>query len=335
MLHRSAIVMKTDVIVAAHVTNGTTTKVILNLPKILSSYNRRGMNNVDASGNAQLYTVSASLIGANANAICVAAPNTYATKRAVKDWHKAWVRRLRKAGIKRDDLGSYMKFLRPYLDRAHYSSATSTSISGVTAVTELDEEVITWDGSSGVKEALLQRWTGEEWSHTEVVYTNPYEGGDGTAVTAGNAVGEHALTLCDVDVESYDGRVRDLTTAGMIYSWLGSFTQRPTPTEAETLIDPTNQEDNALMALRDSDASSGELLEMAHEAVQEKAPWDRDGDSYYQTQNTGGIMAARSGNSNTVIAEVPCGLLQLNIENDDNGTQLVYVNLEVVGIEDM
>ena len=87
--------------------------------------------------------------------------------------------------------------------------------------------------------------------------------------------------------------------------------------------------------MRDSDLSTGELLEMAEDAVKEKAPWDRDGSTYYTPQVTGGIMAARSGSSNTVISEVPCGLMQLNIENDDNGTQLVYVNLEVLGIEDM
>jgi hypothetical protein len=120
----------------------------------------------------------------------------------------------------------------------------------------------------------------------------------------------------------------------MIYSWLGSFTQNATPTEAET-IQSDGTAGNALMSLRDSDLSTGELLEMAEDAVKEKAPWDRDGSTYYTPQVTGGIMAARSGSSNTVISEVPCGLMQLNIENDDNGTQLVYVNLEVLGIEDM
>ena len=273
MLHRSAIVMKTDVIVQAHVTNGTTTKVILNLPKILSSYNRRGMNSVDASGNAQLYTVSASLLGANANGVCIAAPNTYATKRAVKDWHNAWVRRLRKAGIKRDDLGPYMKFLRPYLDRAHFVGVSGTSVSGVTAVTELDEEVITWDGTSGVKEQLGLTWAGEEWTYTEIVATAPVDPAAGAAdIHADLAVDEYFLTLCDVDAEKFDTQTRQLSAAGMISSWLGSFTQRPTPTEAETLVDPTNQQDNALMSLRDSDISSGELLDMAQEAIQEKAP---------------------------------------------------------------
>ena len=328
--------MKTDILVQAEVNNGTTTSVVLNLPKILSSYNRQGMNNVDASGNAQLYTVSASIIGANANGAILAAPNTYATKRAVKEWHTAWVRRLRKAGIKRDDLGPYMKFLRPYLHRAHFEGVSGTDIGGVTAMTELDTEVLDVDGSPAVDHAIVPAWAGEEWTYTEIVATNPVDidhsnSLDGTA----EFIDEYYLTLCDQDAESADSESRQLITAGMISSWLGSFTQTPTPTEAETLVDPTNTQDNALMALKDSDLSSGELLDMAQEAVQEKAPWDRDGSSYYTASITGGVMAARSGSSNTIIAEVPCGLMQLNLDNDDNGAQIVYVNLEVLGIEDM
>ena len=324
---------KTDIMVQAAVTNGTTTKVILNLPKILSSYNRRGMNNVDERGNAQLYTVSASLIGANANGAILAAPNCYYTKRAVKDWHDAWVRRLRKAGISRDDLGPYMKYLRPFLSRAHYESHTSDDISGVDPISELDVEVFDTGGSPAVNEAIVPAWAGEEWTYTEIVNTAPVDGTG--SITGDELVDEFFLTLCDQDAEEFDNDSRILKTAGMISSWLGSFTQTPTPTEAETLIDPTNQKDNALMALRDSDVSSGELLDMAQEAVQEKAPWDRDGSSYYVPTITGGVMAARSGSSNTIIAEVPCGLMQLNIDNDDNGTQTVYVNLEVLSIEDM
>ena len=324
---------KTDIMVQAAVTNGTTTKVILNLPKILSSYNRRGMNNVDERGNAQLYTVSASLIGTNANGMILAAPNCYYTKRAVKDWHNAWVRRLRKAGISREDLGPYMKYLRPFLNRAHYESHTSDDISGVTAITELDEEVFTWDGSSGVKEAIHPKWSGEEWTDTEIVHTNAVDQASGTTLTGNRVVGEYFLTLCDQDAQ--EDAVYNLKTAGMIYSWLGSFTQTATPTEAETLQVGDGTQDNALMSLRDSDLSSGELAEMAKDAVQEKAPWDRDGSSYYAPQITGGVMAARSGSSNTIIAEAPCGLMQLNIDNDDNGTQTVYVNLEVLSIEDM
>jgi hypothetical protein len=228
-----------------------------------------------------------------------------------------------------------MKFLRPYLDRAHFEGVSGTDISGVTAVTELDEEVITWDGSSGVKEQLGLRWAGEDWTYSEIVNTAAANVSSSNNLSGIEVVDEYALTLCDVDAEGGDSESRHLYSAGMIYSWLGSFTQTATPTEAETLIDPTNQSDNSLMALRDSDLSSASMTDMAQEAITEKAPWDRDGSTYYTPQNTGGIMAARSGSSNTVIGEVPCGLMQLNIENDDNGTQFVHVNLEVLGIEDM
>lgn len=327
--------MKTDILVQAEVNNGTTTSVVLNLPKILSSYNRRGMNNVDDRGNAQLYTVSATLVGANANGSILAAPNCYVTKRAVKDWHNAWTRRLRKAGISRDDLGPYMKYLRPYLHRGHASSGESATYSGVTAITELDTEVLDVGGSPAVDHAIVPPWTGEEWTYTQIVNTAAADPGTDANLSTSELVDEYVLTLCDIDVEQADDDSRVLATAGMISSWLGSFTQRPTPTEAETLIDPSNEQDNALMALRDSDLSSGELLDMAQTAVQEKAPWDRDGSSYYTARVTGGVMAARSGSSNTIIAEVPCGLMQLNLDNDDNGAQIVYVNLEVLSIEDM
>ena len=163
--------MKTDITVQCEINNGTSTKVVLNLPKILSSYNRRGYNNVDERGNAQLYTVSASLIATNANGYILAAPNTYVTKRAVKDWHDAWVRRLRKAGIKRSDLGPYMKYLRPYLHRAHYVSESGDTISGVTAIKELDTEVFDNGGSPAVDEGLMTPWAGEEWSYTQIVAT--------------------------------------------------------------------------------------------------------------------------------------------------------------------
>jgi hypothetical protein len=251
----------------------------------------------------------------------------------VKDWHDAWVRRLRKAGISREDLGPYMKYLRPFLSRAHYESHTSDDISGVTPIKELDVEV--FDTGGGVNEAIVPAWAGEEWSYTEIVNTAPGDSSETGSLGMHKLVDEYFLTLCDQDAEEADDKSRTLKTAGIISSWLGSFTQRPTPTEAETLVDPTNTQDNALMALRDSDLSSGELLDMSQEAIQEKAPWDRDGSSYYTPTITGGVMAARSGSSNTIIAEAPCGLMQLNIDNDDNGTQTVYVNLEVLSIEDM
>jgi hypothetical protein len=325
--------MKTDITVQCEINNGTTTKVILNLPKILSSYNRRGMNNVDERGNAQLYTVSANLIATNANGAILAAPNTYVTKRAVKDWHDAWVRRLRKAGIKRSDLGPYMKFLRPYLNRAHYVSESGEVISGVTAIKELDVEVFDPTGDPPVDEALITPWAGEEWTYTEIVHTNPMPGNSGTSVTGQRAVAEYFLTLCDQD--SDDDAVYDKKTAGIIYSWLGSFTQKPTPTEAETIQDGDPVSDNALMSLRDSDLSSGELADMTEDAVREKAPWDRDGSRYYLADITGGVMAARGGSSNTIISEVPCGLMQLHITNDQNGAEVAYINLEVLSIEDM
>jgi hypothetical protein len=328
--------MKTDITIQCEINNGTSTQVVLNLPKILSSYNRRGMNNVDERGNAQLYTVSASLIATNANGYILAAPNTYVTKRAVKDWHDAWVRRLRKAGIKRSDLGPYMKFLRPYLHRAHYVSESGDTISGVTAIKELDTEVFDNGAQTPVDEGLMTPWAGEEWSYTEIVNTAAVESFKTSNTFQGDEmVDEYFLTLCDQDAEKEDDDTRTLKTAGMIYSWLGSFTQRPTPTEAETLVDPTNTQDNSLMALRDSDLSSGELLDMAQEAVQEKAPWDRDGSRYYLADIQGGVMAARSGSSNTIISEVPCGLMQLHIDNDQNGAEVAYVNLEVLSIEDM
>jgi hypothetical protein len=328
--------MKTDITIQTELTNGATQSFYLNLPKILSSYNRKGMNMVDGNGNAQLYTVSASLIGSNANATLSAAPNCYPTKRAVKDWHAAWVRRLRKAGIRRDDLGPYMKYLRMYLDRAHYVGAGGTAISGVTGVAELDTEEIDTSASAGSQGSqMFPKWAGEEWSYTEIVHTNPADGASNSLTAASRLVGEYSLTLCDQDAEDADASNRDLITGGMIYSWLGSFTQTPTPTEAETLIDPTNQKDNSLMSLRDSDLSSAELLDMAQEAVQEKAPWDRDGSSYYTPTVTGGVMAARSGSSNTIVAEAPCGLLLFKGTNDANGSEFCYLNLEVVGIEDM
>lgn len=327
--------MKTDIGVSVELNNGSNTSFVLNLPKILSSYNRKGMNMVDGQGNAQLYTVSASLIGTNANATFQAAPNCYPTKRAVKDWHNAWVRRLRKAGIRRDDLGPYMKYLRMYLDRAHYVGEGGTAITGVTGITELDTEVLDVGGSPAVDFGLYQAWAGEEWSYTEIVATSPADPDSVATIVSNELVDEYPLTLCDVDAEESDDDTRTLVTAGMIYSWLGSFTQTPTPSEAETLIDPTNQQDNALLSLRDSDLSSGELLDMAQEAVQEKAPWDRDGSSYYTPSVTGGIMAARNGISNTIVAEAPCGLLRFTGTNDNNGAEICYLNIEVVGIEDM
>ena len=327
--------MKTDIGVSVELNNGSNTSFVLNLPKILSSYNRKGMNMVDGQGNAQLYTVSAQLIGTNANATFQAAPNCYPTKRAVKDWHNAWVRRLRKAGIRRDDLGPYMKYLRPYLDRAHFVAEDGQAISGVTGVAELDTEVLDVGGSPAVDFGLYKAWAGEEWTYTEIVNTTPLDTGTTSALGANEMVDEYYLTLCDVDAEESDDNSRTLHTAGIIYSWLGSFTQTPTPSEAETLIDPTNQQDNALLSLRDSDLSSGELLDMAQEAVQEKAPWDRDGSSYYTPSVTGGYMAARNGVSNTVVAEAPCGLLKFTGTNDANGAEICYLNLEVVGIEDM
>ena len=157
---------------------------VFNMPKLMSSINRKEFHNVDYSGNAQLYTIGLKLFGTSADVEVYTAPNTYCTARAVKAWHDARVKMFKRAGIKMKDLG-YGRSLRPYLSVNHENGTTN----------EMDTE------SSN----LVPHFVGDEWTYSRAAVATPIEeahsGSAGTGyIREYDLVDTYSFTLCDASV---------------------------------------------------------------------------------------------------------------------------------------
>ncbi len=213
---------------------------VYNLPKLMSSANRKEFKNVDNQGNAQLYTIGMRLYGSDIQALAATAPNTYVTRRAVKAWHDARVKMFKRSGISMKSLG-YGRSLRPYLDVNHENGTT----------VEIDTEAVyTGTSASGIAPA----YTGDEWTYSRAAVTTPIES---TAITSVYSLTDtYSFTLCDASVtetptaddpdESSSSEDQDqFISVGMLKEWLGSFSKKIVGKASASTIDS----DNALLQL--------------------------------------------------------------------------------------
>jgi hypothetical protein len=294
------------------------------MPKLMSSINRKTFHNVDEQGNAQLYTLAVTAHGVDVEGLVWCAPNTYYTKKAVKEWHKARVKMFRRAGISMKSLTPYARTLRPYLDVNHENGTT----------TELDTENTPAGG-------VIPSFTGE-WTYSRAAVATPMENtAVGTSIGVSDLVDTYSFTLmgdhvtedatADDPDESLGASDQDsFVSVGMIYGWLSSFSNKGIIGSTEV----TAFDDNPLRQLFADSASSEEALEIAEDVELELPPWDRDGD-YYQTAYNYEFVSSTQQQGNLKIIQVPCGLLNVTFENIHDAQDNVALNIEVLDIQDM
>ena len=293
---------------------------VFNMPKLMGSANRKEMRNVDNQGNAQLYTIGMRVFG-NCHNVVQTAPNTYVTRRAVKDWHDARVMMYKRAGIRMKDLG-YGRSLRPYLNVAHENGNT----------TEIDDES---SGGNGIVPA----YTGDEWTYSRAAVATPIE--STTVGTHYSFTDTYSFTLCgdsiteddvpdDPDESTSTEDQDQYVSVGMLKEWLASFKKKPGPTPATDDINP----DNALLQLRSQQgADKEEVLELAEDAQREARPWDLGGSTHYGLQYAG-VAHAVGNESAYIVFQAPCGLFEIG-SLSEAAAQTVYTEFEVLDIRDM
>lgn len=309
------------------ISNGNSEAFILNLPKLMSSANRREYHNVDKSGNAQLYTVGMKLWGTSVHAAAWGAGNTYVTRRAIKAWHDARVMMYKRAGVSMKSLG-YGRTLRPYLLESHRDGTTP--------------ELATQNASDL---QIKPTYEGDEWTYSKAAVSTPPEAGSAASAQyimdlvdtydfciLGSSEMETASGIGDDD-ESGDGSDQDsFVSVGMVEEWLDSFkTRSASVTSADQQGLDSN---NALLQLRSQQgADKEEVLELAEDAQKEKRPWDLDG-SLYTGLMPLGFAQAYSG-SDYCVFQVPAGLLYLNTKNTHSSAEQIKITLDVLDIQDM
>ncbi len=297
---------------------------VFNMPKLMSSANRKEMRNVDNQGNAQLYTIGMKVFG-DAKVSIRTAPNTYVTRRAVKAWHDARALMYRRAGVSLKSLG-YGRSLRPYLDVNHENGTT----------TEIDSE-------TGTGNNIEPRYTGDEWTYSRAAVATPIE----EASTSGapsvyDLVDTYSFTLCDASVtedataESPDasgGSVDQdsFVSVGMLREWLTSFKKKQTVVpDSDDIV-----ADNALLQLiSQQGADKEEVLELAEDAQLEQRPWDLNGSTHYSPTYQG-IAYAVTGESSYIVFQAPCGLFNVKTVSDLPRAQVMECEFEVLDIRDM
>jgi hypothetical protein len=310
------------------ISNGSSEAFILNLPKLMSSANRREYHNVDKSGNAQLYTVGMKLWGTSVHTAAWGAGNTYVTRRAIKAWHDARVMMYKRAGISMKSLG-YGRTLRPYLDQTHRDGTTP--------------ELATQTDSNLQIKPLYQ---GDEWTYSKAAVSTPPEAATfgSTAYMSdlvdtydftilGSSENEDAGGLAEGEDESSDISDQDsFVSVGMIEEWLDSFKTRPASVNSN--VNQGLDADNALLQLRSQQgADKEEVLELAEDAQAEKRPWDLDGSAYTALMPLG-FAQAYSG-SDSCVFQVPAGLLYLNTKNTHGSAEQIKITLDILDIQDM
>lgn len=295
-----------------------------NMPKMLSSINRKGYHNVDAEGNAQLYTIGMKLYGTKASALTTVAPNTYYVREAVQAWHDARVRMFRRAGVSMKSLGPYGRTLRPYLDVNHENGTT----------VEIDSEA-----SSAL--GITPNWVGDEWTYSRAAVSTPAENTLSANAQGRDLVDTYSFTLLDASVTEdataddpdESGTLTDqdsFVSVGMVAEWIDSIRRRHHDNiGANTIVDA----DNALLQLLADSPSSEEVLEIVEDGQQEGRPWDGD-NSIYSNAVQGSYMQSTSGESSYAVFEAPCGLFNLTLQNDHTAETL-RVEFEVLDIRDM
>lgn len=278
---------------------------VVNSARSMSKINRKYMPMVDERGNAQLYTLAIKFTApAKAAGLIKTASNGYATKQAVKAWHKAWRRRMKRNGVSVSDLGKYGKCLRfPLTASDSYHSSQHTG----------------------------------EWTDTIVVTESQLASGNAGDTESQDLVDDYTLTLTgDSVADTATGtEASKYTSVGIIKSWIQA--RMPVPGAAGGAIPDEfviQQTDNPLRHLNAASHTSFEQLEVVEDMQKEEPPWS-DAAGEHSSLMEQAYFQVNTNLTAEVVIEAPCGLWQYAITDLSSSTASYDWECRVLGIRDM
>lgn len=301
---------------------------VMNIPKMLSSMQRKQFHNVDKAGNAQCYTVRVRFHADDGELYAYTAPNIYATAKAVKAYHDARVAMYKRAGMTLDDLNAYGRTLRPYLNVDHENG----SVNELTANSGSDAGII------------APHFQGQEWTYSRAAMATPLQSSGQTGnINEFDLVDTFSFTLLDnsvlesttADSPDESGTTTDedsYVSQGMISEWLDSikFQNLSRDVDSDATIDSTS---GLLAFASGAGVASEEILEIAEDINAELRPWDRDG-GQYTSLAPAAYLVSKTRVGDEAAFDVPCGLLYLGITNNHTASRLRFT-VEVVAQYDM
>jgi hypothetical protein len=252
---------------------------------------------------------------ADGYAFIYGANNTWKLRNSVRKFHFLREHMFRESGVKKSEMGTYGKTMRPYFDADHAGGDTP------------DQPIfIMKDGGSGLTPT---DFVGGEWKYTKLASVPSYEEQAGPE-TVLPEVDEWKIHLFDESVvdKTSSGSATGTTAAvtwssvGMIHAY--NLDRQSVQTQTtKTSIDGPN---NPLAALAGAgNQATGAIVELAEELEEELPPYDLNdnGDSVHFAQlgfrqfpNTGGSYTFRN-------VFLPAGYMRV-IMTDKNVAQSTY-----------
>lgn len=299
---------------------GATESVYINVPHIMSILNRKMHHAVDRKGNVVDYAVQVEVRNmVNATTLVKTASLGYPTYRAVKAWHRARVAVYRENGYRMRDLGNGAN-LRPALD-----SVMNTMAATIASPASAGQFLPIIDDAAVIAEQA------GEWDFSEMPTISAVDPADDGSITASELATKHGLFLCGDHTSESSSDQYYWSGVGMIQSWLEHLKGGWREPDAEELSQPVSPLTFAQGQTAASAVVAGEAIDLAKEGRPYQTDDDDDAEACLSHRTIQAHLETafpvQSTSQSTVIA--PCGLLLLNITNNDDSSGTPYVSLSM------
>ncbi len=214
-------------------------------------------------------------------------PNTWKLRNGVRKFYFLRNHMFREAGIKKSEMGTYGKLMRPYYDSRMANATNSATASPIYSHYKASEDPTNVPGQM---EEIA--YDGGEWTYSKFGTVPSYiEGVSGTgSETTLSPADEWDVHLCDENVVQAtsstggtDSTV-NFSSVGIIHSY--NLDRQAVQVQTGDTSVGDDSPNNPLAALRSAgNQASGEILEIAKEQEEEAPPYDLadDGDSIEQS----------------------------------------------------
>ena len=269
------------------VADDTTETHEFNWARHFSAINRKSLDQVDAKGNALVYRVALkqSASGHDQSDITTVintASNTYVTARAVKAWHRARMKMLKREGISMKQLGKYDRTLKfPLTTSDSYENALNAG----------------------------------SWDNTTFAVESPLDADGTTALQAVHVIDGYTLTLTGASVaESSAAGEQKYTTVGINDSWLAA---RRNPAGTGSSDEPSiDHESNPLYNIISGSIASEEVLEIVQASQNSDPPYSS---SSFNGLFFAGKLYSSQHQVDRIVVDCPAGLMQAVVTNGATG----------------
>ena len=286
-------------------TNNTTEIHDFNWARHFSKVNRKALDQVDKDGNPLIYKVGIKQSNDNVSQSAIdtliyTATNGYVTARAVKAWHRARLKMLKREGVSLKQLSPYSRQLRFPLVQGtpNYDSRLNRG----------------------------------EWTNTKISVESPLDSATGTGyLRAADIVDTYTLTLCGDHVkETSTVGEQKYTSVGIIASWLNARRKTVGTSVDGSDEEAIDHETNPLYNLLSGTMASEEVLEIVEESQKEEPPYSPTDDEHRDMQFQGSMYSSQHQADYTII-ECPAGLMRAVItdQNADGGGSAPQVRWEI------